>query len=180
MKIPVVIAGMAAAGLLAGGVLVLAAEAETTSTTSTPSTTAPLRTVTVQGVAEAPVEQGASAEAATAAYHQAMSAAIADGKAKAQLLAEKAGATLAQVQSINEQGGYVECAVGVEYLGARPDIGYVEGRVFAATAAPAARAPSGHRVGAKTHRTHRGGSAHKAAAESCTVAAKVALDYQLG
>ncbi len=35
MRIPIVVAGMAATGLLAGGVLVLAAEAETTSS-STP------------------------------------------------------------------------------------------------------------------------------------------------
>ena len=44
-------AGMAATGLLAGGVLVLAAEAETTSS-STPATSAPLRTVSVEGVAQ--------------------------------------------------------------------------------------------------------------------------------
>lgn len=180
MRIPIVVAGMAATGLLAGGVLVLAAEAETTSS-STPQTTAPLRTVSVQGVATAPVISTASAEAATAAYRQGMAAAIADGQAKAQYLAEKSGATLGQVQSIGEGGGYIQCPEGVEYEGAQPDFGS-GGPVFEAGAvAPAARsgAPTVHKV-AKTQHHHKRHSAKKSAAASCTLSTQVALVYQLG
>ncbi len=172
---------MAAAGLLAGGVLVLAAEAETTSS-STPQTTAPLRTVSVEGVANAPVNIAASSEAAIAAYRQAMAAAIADGQAKAQFLAEKAGATLGQVQSIGEGGGYIECPAAQGYEGAHPDFGSSRGPVFAA-AAPAAKGratPTVHNPPAK-HRRRR--SARKSAfpaVETCTLSTQVALVYQLG
>jgi hypothetical protein len=179
VRIPIVIAGMAAAGLAAGGVLVLAAEAET-NTTSTPSASAPLRTVSVEGIANEPVSSSASAEAAIAAYRQGMAAAIADGKAKAQFLAEKAGATLGGVQSIGEGGGYIGCPAGVEYEGAQPDFGYGRGPVFAASAAPAAKGratPTPHKAPAKHHRRH---SARKSAAESCTLSTQVALVYQLG
>jgi hypothetical protein len=180
MRIPIVIASMAAAGLVAGGVLVLAAEAETTSS-STPSTSAPLRTVSVEGVATAPVDSAASAETAIAAYRQAMATAIADGRAKAQFLAEKTGATLGQVQSIGEGGGYIGCPVGVEYAGAQPDFGSNRGPVFAA-AAPAAKGtatPTVHKVKPPA-RHHKRRSARKSVAESCTLSTQVALVYQLG
>jgi hypothetical protein len=182
MRIPIVVAGMAATGLLAGGVLVLAAEAETTSS-STPQTTAPLRTVSVQGVATAPVISTASAETATAAYRQAMAAAITDGQAKAQFLAEKAGATVGQVQSISEGGGYIQCPEGVEYEGAQPDFGS-GGPVFeaAGAVAPAARsgaAPTVHKA-TKTQHHRKRHSAKKSAVASCTLSTQVALVYQLG
>jgi hypothetical protein len=181
VRIPIVVAGMAATGLLAGGVLVLAAEAETTSS-STPQTTAPLRTVSVQGVATAPVISTASAEMATAAYRQAMAAAIADGQAKAQFLAEKAGATVGQVQSIGEGGGYIQCPEGVEYEGTQPDFGS-GGPVFeaAGAVAPAARsgaAPTVHKVKTQHHRKRH--VAKKSAAASCTLSTQVVLVYQLG
>ncbi len=185
MKLPIVVAGMAAAGLLAGGVLVLAAEAETTGS-STPSTSAPLRTVSVEGVANAPVASSASSETAIAAYRQAMAAAITDGQAKAQFLAEKTGATLGQVQSIGEGGGYIECPTGVEYEGAQPDFGSDRGPVFAGTAAPVARAvasPTNHTVKVKRPAAkpkHKRHAAKKSAAQSCTLSTQVALVYQMG
>lgn len=160
--------------------MVLAAEAETTSS-SAPSTSAPLRTVSVEGVATAPIVPAASSEAAIAAYRQAMAAAIADGKAKAQFLAEKAGATVGQAQSIGEGGGYVQCPEGVEYEGAQPDFGYGRGPVFAAAPAAKARrgAPPGHSAKPPAKR-HKRRSAKRAAVESCTVSTQVALVYQLG
>ncbi len=178
MKIATAAAGMVATGLIAGGVLVMAAEAET-SGTSTPATSTPLRTVSVQGVAEVPLAATSSAATATAVYRQAMAAAITDGQSKAQFLAEKSGATLAQVQSIGEGGGSIQCAEGVEYQGGQPDFGS-GGPVLARTVlAPAAagRAPAVHKVPAKHHRRH---TAKKASAESCTLSTQVALIYQLG
>ncbi len=176
MRIPIVVAGMAATGLLAGGVLVLAAEAETTSS-STPQTTAPLRTVSVQGVATAPVIPTASAETATAAYRQAMAAAIVDGQAKAQYLAEKAGATVGQVQSIAEGNGDIQCPGEVEYEGAQPDFG--SGGTFIVAPEAAGRAvPTIHRAKKPLAKHKR--SAKKSATESCTVSTQVALVYQLG
>lgn len=179
MRIPIVVAGMAATGLLAGGVLVLAAEAETTSS-STPQTSAPLRTVSVEGVAKAPVASTASSEAAIAAYRQAMAAAITDGQAKAQFLAEKAGATVGQVQSIAEGNGYVECPGEVEYEGAQPDFG--SGSILERTAVAPAAAPEL----SKAHKAkppakhHKRRGAKESAAESCTVSTQVTLVYQLG
>lgn len=180
MRIPIVVAGMVATGLVAGGVLVLAAEAETTSS-PTPPASAPLRTVSVEGVATALVDPAASSEAANAAYRQAMAAAIADGHAKAQFLAEKAGATIGQAQSIGESGGYVQCPEGVEYEGAQPDFGYGRGPVLAAVPTATARraTPKVHRARppAKRHKRH---SAKQAVAASCMVSTQVALMYQLG
>ncbi len=179
MRLPIVVAGMAATGLLAGGVLVLAAEAETTST-STPQTSAPLRTVTVEGVAKAPVLSTASSEAAIAAYRQGMAAAITDGQAKAQFLAEKAGATLGQVQSIAEGNGYIECPGEVEYEGAQPDFGsgsIIARAVSAPAAAPGLEKAHKAKPPAKHHKRR---TAKKSATESCTVSTQVALTYQLG
>ncbi len=178
MRIAFVAAGVAATGLVAAGVLVIAAEAETTGT-STPAASAPLRTVSVEGVATEPVGASASAEAATAVYRQAMAAAIADGQAKAQFLAEKAGATLGPVQSVGEGGGYIGCPAGVEYEGGQPDFGSNRGPVFAATAAPAAgrATPTVHKAHVKRPKRH---SAKKSAVESCTLSTQVALVYQLG
>ncbi len=110
--------------------------------------------MSVQGVATAPVISTASAEAAIAAYRQAMAAAIADGQAKAQYLAEKSGATLGQVQSIGEGGGYIECPEGVEYEGAQPDFGS-GGPVFEAGAvAPAARGSGSDRPQSRQTQHH--------------------------
>ncbi len=179
MRIATAAAGMVATGLIAGGLLVMAAEAET-SGTSTPAASAPLRTVSVQGVAEVPLATTSSAATATSAYRQAMAAAIVDGQSKAQFLAEKAGATIAQVQSIGEGGGSIQCAEGVEYQGGQPDFGYGAPTVFAAAApATAIRAPAVHKAPvAKHHRRHA--SARKSTAESCTLSTQVALVYQLG
>lgn len=180
MRIATAAAGMAATGLLAGGALVMTAKAETSPTTATASP--PLRTVSVQGVASAPVDPAASAAIATAAYRQAMAAAIADGQSKAQFLAEKTSATLGAVQSIGEGGGDIQCPEGVEYQGAQPDFGSNSGvRVFAAAPMAAGRAPTAHRAPArrppvKRRKKH---SAKKAAAESCTLSTQVALVYQL-
>jgi Protein of unknown function (DUF541) len=179
MRTPVVVVGIVAAVLLAGAVLVFAAEAETTGS-STPQTSAPQRTVSVEGVATEPVGASASAESAIAAYRQAMAAAIADGQAKAQFLAEKAGATLGQVQSISEGGGDIGCGNGVEYEGAQPDFGSNRGPVFAATAAPAAKGRVAPVTVHKTAKHRRRHGARKSAAESCTLSTEVALTYQMG
>ena len=177
MRIAFAAAGLAATGLVAGGVIVMTAGAETT---PTPPASAPLRTVSVQGVANEPIDSAASAEAATAVYRQAMAAAIGDGQAKAQFLAEKAGATLGQVHSIGEGGGYIQCPEGEEYQGAQPDFGSGVSEVFGAVSAPqparAAPTPTVHRAPAKHHKRH---SAKKSAAEPCTLSTQVALVYEL-
>jgi Protein of unknown function (DUF541) len=133
-------------------------------------------------VANEPIDSTANAEAATTVYRQAMAAAITDGQAKAQFLAEKAGATLGQVHSIGEGGGDIQCPEGEEYQGAQPDFGAGVGEVFGAVSAPAARAtPNVHktptkRPPAKPHRRH---SAKKSAAEPCTLSTQISLVYEL-
>jgi hypothetical protein len=182
MRIAFVVAGLAATILVAGGVIVMTAGAETT---PTPPASAPVRTVSVQGVANEPIDSAASAEAATTVYRQAMAAAITDGQAKAQFLAEKAGATLGQVHSIDEGGGDIQCPESEEYQGAQPDFGSTTGQVFGVENPPiaAGRAtPTIHRAPAtkppaKHHRRH---SAKKSAAEPpCTLSTQIALVYEL-
>jgi Protein of unknown function (DUF541) len=176
MRIAIAVAGMAATGLVAGGVLVMAASAETT---STPAPTPALRTVSVQGVASEPLASTSSAETATTVYRQAMAAAILDGQAKAQFLAEKAGTTLGQTQNIGEGGGYISCPEGVEYQGGQPDFGSGSSSgVVAPLAESRAAPPTVHRAppAKKPRKRH---SARKAAAESCTLSTQVALVYQL-
>jgi hypothetical protein len=187
MKVVIAIAAVVALALVGASVLGVAGAETTTTTATTPATpaVAPLRTVSVQGVATAPVEVSASATAATAVYRQAMAGAIADGQSKAQYLSEKAGATLGTVQSVAEGGGYISCPENVEYQGAQPDFGSAQGPTFAAAAgsavAPRARhvAPAAHRT-TTAKRRKRHVVAHRAAAESCTLSTQVALVYQLG
>jgi hypothetical protein len=180
MKLAIAVAGMAATGLVAGGVLVMAAGAETT-TTSTPPASPPLRSVSVQGVAHESVVPTASAEAATAVYRQAMAAAITDGQSKAQFLAEKTGATLGQIQSIGEGGGSIQCPEDVEYQGGEPDFGAGTAEVYGAVAprAESRVAPTARKKLPVKHRPKRRTTAKKAAAESCTIDAQVMLVYQL-
>src|ERR1700730_9360674 len=90
------------AGLIVAGVLgVAGAETPTSTTVGGPLVSLP-RTVGVQGVAHEAIDQNANAAQATAVYRQGMADALADGQAKAQFLAGKAGTTLGPVQSIGE------------------------------------------------------------------------------
>lgn len=174
MRVVVIAVAIAAAGLLAAGILGVAGA-------ETPPAPAPAtmpRTVSVEGVAGVPVPSEASAEAANAAYRQAMAAAIADGQSKAQFLAEKSGATLGQVQSVAEGGGYIQCPGELEYQGAQPDFGQgapviSAGSVAAATPRAVLHPP---RASPK-HRKRR--KARKATAQTCTLSTQVALVYAL-
>jgi hypothetical protein len=183
MRVAIAVVGVVAVGLIAASVLGVAG-AETT-TTAAPVASPPLRTVSVQGVAGAPVEPAASASAATAVYRQAMAAALADGQSKAQFLAEKAGATLGPVQSVGEGGGYIQCPEGEEYTGGQPDFGSGAAVVAAPAVALARRRVVGgaHKPPApsasKRKREKRRGSARKSAVESCTLSTQLALVYQL-
>ena len=180
MRIAIAAAAVVAGALLAVGVLSVAS-AETTPAPA-PAASAPVRTVSVQGVATAPVAPEANAATATAVYRQAMAAAVVDGQAKAQFLAEKAGATLGAVQSIAEGGGYIDCPTGEEYQGEQPDFGYASGgEVIEAAGVPAAAprtAPSAPKPVIRHHKKKR--SAKAAAAAACTLSTQVALAYQLG
>jgi len=143
------------------------------------SGTPPPRLVSVTGVARGPIAINAEQAAADAAYHQALTAAVEDGHAKAELLASDTGAKVGAVQSISEQGGSVRCqesgqateyAQYVGYEGATPDFGSSEGS-FNSAVAPAASA--GKPAKRKKH-------ARKAStAATCTVSARVSLGYLL-
>jgi hypothetical protein len=167
----------AALGLLAANMLgVASAEAPTG---------VPTRTVSVQGTANVPVAQGASAAVATAAYRQGMAAAVADGQSKAEFLTSKVGATLGSVQSIAEGGGYIQCTSSEEsgyagYEGEQPDFGsgaisVASGGLSQGVAAPAA-APTVRKPTVKHHK-RKNLSAKKAAAASCALTADVSLLY---
>jgi hypothetical protein len=174
MRIVMAAAGVVTASLILAGVLgVASAEAPTTP---------PLRTVSVQGVATEPVEQSASAAAATAVYRQAMASAVSDAQTKAQFLTSQVGAALGQVQSLVEGGGYIQCAGSGEYLGEQPDFGTGEGFAVAGVSprAVAKSAPGGPRPVVKPSKPKRKkGSAKKADVATCTLSTQVSLVYAL-
>jgi Protein of unknown function (DUF541) len=169
------VTGGAAAALAAGGILGVAG-AESTGSSSN------VRTISVGGVAQVPIPQGASAATANAVYRQALAAAIADGLNKAEFLASHTSATVGPAHSVNEGGGYIDCTGGgesyVAYEGEQPDfpnspVGPVP---LAAGAAPAVGAPvPGRRLARSRHRR-----AHRAAAGACTLHASVSLTYEIG
>jgi hypothetical protein len=186
MRIVMTAFAVSAASLILVGVLGVAS-AETTTTTTTPATTTapPLRTVSVQGVATEPIEQSASAAAATAVYRQAMASAVTDGQTKAQFLTSQVGATLGQVQSMAEGGGYIQCSGSEEgYLGEQPDFGSAGNYAVpdVAPRAAARAAPGVSKPAAKPPRKPRGkkkSSAKKASATTCTLSTQVSLVYAL-
>lgn len=174
MRIAITAAAATVIGLLAAGVLGVAGA----DTTPAPVPAAQPRTVSVQGVASAPIAAEANAEAANAAYRQAMAAAIADGQSKAQFLAEKTSATLGPVQNVAEGGGYIQCPGEEEYQGAQPDFG--EGSsVIMAPAARELRSAAGvaPRHAKAKHRKPK--SAKKSTVADCAVWTHLALSYQL-
>jgi hypothetical protein len=164
--------------LVAAGVLgVASAEAPTAS---------PARTVSVQGVATVPIAQSANLATATAAYRQGMAAAVADGQAKAEFLAGKAGATLGSVQGIAEGGGYIGCTGGEEpggseYTGEQPDFGSAGAAVSPVAPRALANAAPGIRKPVVKHRKKKRKRplAKHASVVSCTLSTQVSLAYLL-
>jgi hypothetical protein len=177
LRIPVAAIVGAGVALVAASMLgVAAAEAPTT---------APTRTVSVQGVANAPIAQGSNAAAATSAYRNAMGAAVTDAHSKAEFLAATTGVTLGVPQTIAEDGGYVSCtgAAGsgyVEYEGAQPDFGAAAVGIGVRAAAPAAPgALARPKPALRRHRSKHRRPAKAAVAAGCTVTAQVSIAYAI-
>lgn len=183
MRVVMAAVGAVFVGLLAVGVLGVAS-AETTST-STSATAPEVRTVSTEGVATATIAPTASEAEAKSGYREAMASAIADGKEKAQFLAEKAGASLGAVDSIAERGGYVYCPGEEQYTGAEPDFGagasiYAAGPGIASAAPSRPSKPAVRRARPPKHRKRRRHTARSAAVAPCTLSTQVALVYELG
>lgn len=157
---------------------VAAAEAPTA-----PTGTTPVRSVSVGGVANVPIAQGANLAAATAVYRQGMAAAVADGQGKAEYLASKAGVTLGAVQSIVEGGGSIECTGGeesgyVEYDGEQPDFGSpASSSVVPLEATSRSSTPTVRKPALKHRKKHA--VAKQASATACTLSAQVSLAYAI-
>jgi hypothetical protein len=181
MRVVVIAAVAVAAGLIVAGLLGVA--------TAEAPTSAPQRVVSVQGVATESIDRAASAQTATAAYHQGMLDAVTDGQAKAQLLAGRAGTALGPIQSLIEDGGYITCSNAgesayAEYEGAQPDFGSTQVPIGAAPLS-AGTAPQGAAVGPRRPAVRkspprRRHTAKKAALVSCTLSARVSLAYTIG
>jgi hypothetical protein len=145
----------------------------------------PLRTISVQGVANVPIGQSENAAAATAVYREGMAGAVADGQSKATFLAGKLSATLGPVQSVVEDGGYISCSGGgesgyAEYEGEQPDFGSAPRQTAVAPAAAQLSRPAQATHGAKKKRTKRKHPrARRAAAVSCRLTAQVSLLYAI-
>ena len=139
------------------------------------------RTVSVEGVGTAPIGQGDNAADATAAYRNAMGAAVADGQTKASFLTGKAGATIGAVQNIVEGGGSIACTTNssyAEYEGEQPDFGSApEPTAVSPLSGTAHRAPA-NRTPSKRPKRKRT-KAKPATAASCTVTAQVLLVYSI-
>ncbi len=148
----------------------------------------PTRTVSVQGVADLPIGQSDNAATATNVYREAMAAAVSDGQSKASFLASKVGVTATQVQSVVEDGGYIQCTAPGEsgyaqYEGEEPDFGSAPRAIVAPEAAAAA--PASPSVGSTVHRAKpkrkkKQPTAKRAVAGSCTLTAQVSLVYSIG
>ncbi|HEY0517096.1 MAG TPA: hypothetical protein VGD00_08250 [Solirubrobacteraceae bacterium] len=169
-------------GVLAGAAALFAASALGVAGAEAPTTAPVARTISVDGVAVVPIPSNANAATANAVYREAMAKAVADGQGKAGFLAEKSGATVGAVDSVIEQGGYIECASAsseyAQYEGEQPDFGRAPTPVVAPLSASAVGAPSTkvpHRPKVK-RRPH----AKKASATSCNLSAEVALVYAIG
>jgi hypothetical protein len=169
-----VVAGLVAANMLG----VAAAEAPTAPTSGA-------TTVSVEGVARAPIAQDANLATATGIYRQAMAEAMTDGQSKAEFLAAKAAVTLGSVQRIVEAGGYINCTNEeetsyTEYEGEQPDFGSPPSSIAVAPeAAPESAAAGGgvHRPTLKHPKKHV--TARKASAAKCELTASVALAYAI-
>jgi hypothetical protein len=169
-----VVAGLVAANMLG----VAAAEAPTT-------TTAPVRGLSVEGVANVPIAQSANLATATAVYRQAMAEAMTDGQSKAEFLAGKAAVTLGSVQRIVEAGGYINCTNNeessyTEYEGEQPDFGSPPSSDSVGASAESESVPRVGAVRKPTLKHHKKRvSAHKASAAKCELTASVALAYAI-
>jgi hypothetical protein len=152
-------------------------------------TSTPLRTVSVEGIANVPIAQTANAAAATAVYREGMASAVVDGQSKAAFLAEKTASTLGPVQSVTESGGYIWCRggtedEGVEYEGEQPDFGSGQERGFtaapeAAASAPSSSVPRQKAPVVKKRKKAKRPVAKKATAGSCVLTAQVSLVYTI-
>jgi hypothetical protein len=151
-------------------------------------TSTPLRTVSVEGIANVPIAQTASAAAATAVYREGMASAVTDGQSKATFLAEKTASTLGPVQNVTESGGYIWCrgsseGEDVEYEGEQPDFGSGQERSYASTpesatsAAPKQKAPVVRSK--RKHKKVKHPVAKKATSGSCVLTAQVSLVYTI-
>ena len=107
----------------------------------------------MQGTGTVPIGARDDAATATATYREGAAKALADAQTKASFLAGKAGVTITAVQSLAEDGGYIECSSPTveyaEYEGQQPDFGYASVPSVvgvAGAAAPAAAAAPGKRV----------------------------------
>jgi hypothetical protein len=77
-------------------------------------TVSPLRTISVEGVATVPIGQVDKLAEATAAYREGQAAAVTDAQGKAAFLAGKIAGSVATVQSVVEDGGYINCTASGE------------------------------------------------------------------
>jgi hypothetical protein len=149
-------------------------------------TVTPTRTISVQGVAEVPLAQGANAATATATYRQAMAAAVGDGQAKAEFLAGKVGATLGPAQTVAEDGGAITCTGAgeesnyVPYEGEQPDFGITRGGATPLVGVAQGVAGAAKPAPPIKHRRRRAKAKAAVAASTCRLSAQVSLAYAIG
>lgn len=179
---------LALAAVLAAAAALFAASMLGVAVAEAPTVTS-LRTVNVEGVATLPIAPNADAATASGVYHQAMAAAIEDGKVKAEILTGKVGGALGAVQTVTEDGGQIECTSNTEagwqpYEGEEPDFGNARSSATPAlasgnAAAPAAAPTPAVRSG-KSKKRKRTRAKKAAAPPGCRLNARVSVTYLLG
>jgi hypothetical protein len=151
-------------------------------------TVTPLRTISVEGVATVPIGQLDKLVEATAVYREGQAAAVADAQGKAAFLAGKIGGTVSTVQSVVEDGGYINCTASgeteyAEYEGEEPDFGSAPQPNVGAAMLTNKSAPASATAPAKAklkHRKRKRTTAKKTAVGTCKLKAQVAVIYAIG
>jgi uncharacterized protein YggE len=175
--------------LIATAALVIASTLGVAAAEAPTSATPPPHVLSVGGAGRAPIAADAEQTAADAAYHQALTAAVEDGKGKAQLLAQDAGATLGEVEDVIEGGGGVNCISPeaeygyAPYEGAEPDFGSGAESVVSGASLPEAASSVSSSPRPVTKKKKKKKKKHPpakaASAATCTVTAHVTLVYSL-
>lgn len=174
------------AAVLAGGAALFAMSALGVAAAEAPTGATVARTISVEGVAVVPIGSHDNAAAANGVYREGMAKAVLDAQNKGAFLAEKTAATLGAVDSVIEDGGYIECADAdteyASYEGEQPDFGSAPSGVV--QAAPTASEPSTAVARSKvSHRPkvkHHHATARKASTLRCNLTAQVSVVYAIG
>jgi ribonuclease HI len=160
------------AGVVSGSIAAAQADTGSTGATGTTGATSAPATITMNGAGSATVDSSASSATVHASYLTALTAALADAKAKGTALAAAAGDTLGVVENITEQTNDGNICSGPVMFAS----GTAKGAPSIAPA-PGAKKRSHH--GSKPKATVRIADAIAPTTTTCTIEADVTVTYAM-